>query len=211
MTTFGLISDVHAQDELLIQALKYFRSQQVDAILCAGDVVDGAGDANRCCDLLQEFGVLTVRGNHDRWLVTNDMRRLPDATRKHELSTSSLDFLNALRPLHELETSGGTLLLCHGAGRNDMNGVGRDDYGYGLEMNKEVQQILCENRFRFVVSGHTHRRMARGFGALTWINPGALVPPEVPSVATLDVARSVVQFHDYANGILIPDGAVRTI
>ena len=212
---FGLLGDVHAQDDLLIQALEFFASQNVDAILCVGDVVDGTGqnpgDANRCCDLLQQFKIQTVRGNHDRWILGNEMRTLPGAQRPSVLSPASREFLAKLPLVREIETEAGVLLLCHGTLRNDMRGVAPEAFGYELEMNKEFQQIVRDTRVRFVVAGHTHRRMVRQFENLVWINPGALVPPEVPSIALFDSPQREVVFYDFENRVLNEIGAVRAI
>jgi 3',5'-cyclic AMP phosphodiesterase CpdA len=39
-------------------------------------MVDGKGNIDRCCDILIEEKVITVLGNHDRWLLNNEMRSL---------------------------------------------------------------------------------------------------------------------------------------
>jgi predicted phosphodiesterase len=66
---FGAIGDVHAEDGLLRAALSHLESAGVDALLCVGDIVDGRGDVDACCTLLAEHGVLSVRGNHERWML----------------------------------------------------------------------------------------------------------------------------------------------
>ena len=76
----GVIGDVHAEDALLRNALDHFSTSSIESILCTGDVVDGLGSAQKCCDLLQEYGVLAVRGNHDRWFAEGTFRDLADAT-----------------------------------------------------------------------------------------------------------------------------------
>jgi putative phosphoesterase len=206
MQTFGLIGDVHAQDDLLLQALEYFLAHHVDEILCVGDVVDGPGDANRCCHLLSEFNAITVRGNHDRWILNNEMRRLPDVQFLSELDDEAREFLAELPSIEEVATSQGLLLLCHGAGHNDMKTVSPDDYGYALEANFALQQTLREARFRFVVSGHSHLRMVRPIENLIWINPGALIAP-TPSVATLDFRTRNIRFHEFHERRFVPDCA----
>src|ERR1700685_37778 len=77
----GLIGDVHAEDDLLAAALEHIKRKGVDAVLCTGDVADGLGSVGRCCELLRQRSVQTVRGNHERWLLTGVMRDLPDANR----------------------------------------------------------------------------------------------------------------------------------
>ena len=65
----GIIGDVHAQDDKLRQALGQLEKLGVDQIVCTGDLPDGTGDLEESCRLLQKEHVLTVRGNHDRWLL----------------------------------------------------------------------------------------------------------------------------------------------
>ena len=71
----GLIGDVHAEDDALAQALAHFREERVDHVLCVGDIADGQGDLERCVALLEEVKALTVRGNHDRWLLGGKITR----------------------------------------------------------------------------------------------------------------------------------------
>jgi predicted phosphodiesterase len=93
----GLIGDVHAEDALLEAALDYLKGKNVEVILCTGDVADGFGSVARCCELLHQNGVRTVRGNHDRWLIADVMRVLPEATDKNELPVGVLDYLTNWR------------------------------------------------------------------------------------------------------------------
>ena len=73
LSLVGLLGDIHAEDRLLEQALGVFRETGVTDVLCVGDVVDGEGDPNRCFDLLQDHGVICVAGNHERWMLSNDI------------------------------------------------------------------------------------------------------------------------------------------
>lgn len=200
----GIIGDVHAEDELLESSLNFLAGEKLDAILCVGDVVDGAGDANRCCELLQQFHVLTVRGNHDRWILENTMRDLPDATSREELTNDNLSFLRGLSSTRSFPTVAGRLLLCHGMGENDMQGVSPHDEGYALEGKDELQQLMRDKTVRFVIAGHTHRRMVRDFGGLVVINAGTLFRVGQPCVATADFGERWLQFHDFEEDVLIP-------
>ncbi len=200
----GIIGDVHAEDELLRIALEFLATQNVDDILCVGDVVDGAGDENRCCELLRAFGVKTVRGNHDRWMFENTMRHLHDATKREDLTTENEAFLRGLSSTRSFPTVAGDLLLCHGLGENDMQRLTPDDEGYALECKDELQRLLRDGKYRIVVAGHTHHRMVRDFGSLIVINTGTLFRPHEPCFATVDFGERWVQFHDFEAGALIP-------
>lgn len=73
------IGDIHAEDQWLAKALAYLSNQRVEQILATGDIADGIGDLARCCQLLTAFNVVTVAGNHDRWLLKGELRHLPNA------------------------------------------------------------------------------------------------------------------------------------
>ncbi len=195
----GVIGDIHAEDRRLESAIAFMRTLAVDQILSVGDIVDGAGDVDRCCALLADSRVICVRGNHDRWLLEGTMRNLPEAHISANLAPASLAFLSALPTTRRLETSLGTLLLCHGVNENDMRQLGPRDDGYELECNDELQALLRSNEFAFVVGGHTHHRMVRRFGSMTVVNAGTLKRDNEPCFGILDFAANQAEFYDIAD------------
>jgi predicted phosphodiesterase len=201
LTRVGLLGDIHAEDAKLEAALRFMQGAgmhgaAVERIVCVGDVVDGPGDAQRCCALLQEAGVVTVRGNHDRWLLTLQMRDLPDVTPLEQLSEQSRAFLAGLPATATLETCSGKMLVCHGVGENDMQQLKPDDCGYALEVNKDLRDLMRRGDIRYAVGGHTHRRMVRHFPPLTFINPGTLYRKYQTCIAIADFESLTVSFHD---------------
>jgi predicted phosphodiesterase len=191
----GAIGDIHAEHVLLQRALRFLETQRVDTVMAVGDIADGPGSVDECCALLRRAGALTVAGNHDRWLLTSQMRDLPDATFSKNLTQETVDFLAALPRTHELLTCGGPLLLCHGLGDDDMASVGPDDHGYALSVNLELERLRASGRHRFVVNGHTHRRMVRSFGDLTIVNAGTLESDHDPGFVVIDFEQGVVFEH----------------
>ncbi len=127
-------------------------------------------------------------GNHDRW-------RLRDAESAASAPDPLRDYLQALPPTREYETAAGSLLLCHGLGENDMNKLTPDDYGYALATNDELQELLVTQRYRFVINGHSHRRMVKDFGGVTVINVGTLFREHEPSFALIDFGVGEVIFY----------------
>jgi putative phosphoesterase len=189
----GAIGDIHAEDEALERALAFLREEAVDSIVAVGDIVDGHGDAARCFRLLAANGVHVVRGNHDRWALADVMRDLPNAT---ALEVEQRAFLEALPVTRAFETPAGPLLLCHGLGDDDMSGVTLDDYGYALESNSALQELLATKEYRFVINGHTHRRMVRDLGGLTVINVGTIFRDHEPCFAIVDFEVGQVNFYE---------------
>lgn len=207
----GLIGDVHAEDDLLKTAIdRLTKEDKVDRILCTGDVVDGHGDGkavDRSCALLREANVLVVRGNHDRWIRTDEMRTLPQAHQMTELAVETITYLKSLPSIETLDVDGidggppGKLLLCHGVGPNDMCRLLPDDFGYAISANEDLLKLLFDVSIHFMVGGHTHRIMARRFERgsgrppLYVVNPGTLAREHEPGFAVLDLRARSVDFH----------------
>ena len=199
----GLVGDVHAEDEALKLVIEDLERRQVDAILCVGDLADGAGDINRTCALLEDHGVITVAGNHDRWLLSDELRDQPCATPARGLKPRSRAFLDRLPTTLRLETARGSLLLCHGVGDDDMSAVKPDHLRHDLERNDALKRVLAGPQTDFMVNGHTHRAMVRRVRHLTIVNAGTLHRNDERRAAILDFAVLNVTFFD-----VLPTGLV---
>jgi predicted phosphodiesterase len=193
----GVIGDVHAEDDRLAAALGYLTELGVGMILCSGDLPDGVGSVTRCSELLREHRVVTVLGNHERWLLRGSIRDLPHATRLEDLSSEAREHLARLQPTEEFSTPLGGLLLCHGLGLNDMAKVGPDDFGYAIDVNDELQALMRDPRYQLVVNGHSHRAMVRHFPGLTVINAGTLRGDHDPGFLIVDFQAEEVAMHRF--------------
>ncbi|GAB4459577.1 MAG: hypothetical protein OHK0029_22310 [Armatimonadaceae bacterium] len=196
----GIIGDVHTEDGILEAALRYLsRLSDLDALLCTGDVVSGPGDAGRCCDLLAEYRVLCVRGNHDRWCLHSPVpyqEKIENATAPEELSPAQQGFLTDLPPVRSFPTPQGPLLLCHGLGEDDMVGVYPGDTGFALESNHRLNALIGEGYYRYVINGHTHQRMVRTIHGLTILNAGTLRRDHKPVFSIADLKTLTITFFD---------------
>jgi len=188
----GVIGDIHAEHVSLMRAIRVLEDRGVELLLATGDVVDGAGAVDECCELLASHGVITVAGNHDRWLLAGTARDLPDATEPSSVSERSHAFLRSLPRMVELKTVSGLALLCHGLGPDDMAQVRPEDTGYALECNDELQSLIRDGSFRWVLNGHSHRRMVRAFPGITIINAGTLLRGHSPCFLEVDFRQAKV-------------------
>jgi len=200
----GVLGDIHTEDNLLKVALEFLKSLKPDKILAVGDIADGSGNLNRCCKLLQNAGVDCVRGNHDNWLLAGQMRDLRNATPIEIVEPNCRVYLEGLPLVRKYQTIAGGLLLCHGLGKNDMAKVAPDDFGYAIENNADLQQLIQDDNYKFVINGHSHRRMVRSFGYLTIINAGTLRRDHDPCFLIADFQHMRVQYFD-----LLPDGQIQ--
>lgn len=193
----GVIGDIHAEETRLASALRLLEGRGVERILATGDIADGRGSVDACCALLEEHRVITVAGNHDRWFSSGAARNLPQATRASAISETSRAYLARLPQTVELATITGTALLCHGLGTNDLGKVNPDDPAQLVDANKDLQVLLASTRYRWVINGHSHRRMVRGFPGLTLINAGTLKREHAPCFLEIDFRRELVQAFEF--------------
>ena len=172
----GIIGDVHAQDDRLRQALCQLEKLGVDQIVCTGDLPDGIGDLEESCRLLQKEHVLTVRGNHDRWLLDGVKRDSPKAHARESLGDNTLQFLMALPVEISLETKLGELMLFHGVLKNDMGKVWPGTDRSPIQRNDDLDFFLSDEKRRpkFLVNGHIHFRSLIDFDNCHLINGGTL-------------------------------------
>jgi putative phosphoesterase len=196
----GIIGDLHGEHEQLERLLDEFERAGVDAVLCVGDIVDGVGDVNRCCALLEERAVHSVAGNHDRWLLSDELRELPDATPASAVTARSRAFLEKLPVKRYFETPRGRLMLCHGVGDDDMAQVKADHLEFELQLNKPLGRVLRGARCDFMVAGHTHQTMVRRIQHLTVINAGTVYRRYEQRAGLVDFELGNVQFYKLGSG-----------
>jgi predicted phosphodiesterase len=193
----GLIGDVHAEHRRLDAALAHLIGEGVDAMCCTGDVADGPGDVDACCNLLAAANVITVAGNHDRWLLADRMRNVPFAHRLSELQPCSRDYLAALPSTQTFETPLGAALLCHGVGENDMRKVWPGSARMPIERSPELDSLIEVDDTRFVFNGHLHYRVIVNFERLTLLNAGTLKGEHRPGVTLLDFDALMVSAFEF--------------
>jgi len=113
---YGIISDIHSNLEALEAALDSL--QDVDALICPGDVVGYGPNPNECCDMIRERGVLMVLGNHDAAVVGrmaldwfNPFAREAIEWTANQLTAANRLFLEGLPLVHRSEH----FVLVHGS------------------------------------------------------------------------------------------------
>lgn len=193
----GVIGDVHAEPGKLAAALDWLAGQGADTVICTGDVADGPGSVDDCCRLLDEAGAITVRGNHDRWLLADRVRDIPNAHRLGEIGDDARAFLEALPMTRSIDTPQGSLLLCHGVGANDLRKVWPGTKRMALERSAELDTILASGHHRFVVNGHMHYRVLIDFPELLLINAGTLAARHRPGISFIDFQGEVISAHEF--------------
>jgi predicted phosphodiesterase len=78
--------------------------------------------------------------------------------------------------------------------------VKRDHLRYDLEHNSQLQRLLKQGRYLFMIGGHTHQTMVRRLKELTIINPGTLHRGYSQSAALVDFEMRELEFYDLSGG-----------
>jgi len=194
----GVIGDLHGEHERLARVLEWFSGQQLDALVCTGDVADGRGCINESCHLLQQANVATVSGNHDRWLLEDRVRHVADAHSIDEVSEDNLAFLKSLPRSRSFETSHGSLLLCHGVADNDLGKVWPGTSRSRVERSDDLDDLIAAGRHRFLVNGHLHYRVLIDFHDLLLLNAGTL-KGQYSGITIMDFEADAVTAYEVAD------------
>ena len=154
--------DVHGNLPALEAVLADVEGEQVDAIVCGGDVAAGPMPGESV-ELLQDVGARFVRGNADR-----DLRGWPAA----QLTDAQLEFLRGLPLTITLEVDGlGDVLFCHATPSSD------DEIVTRLTPEEEVAAVLEGVVERTILCGHVHVRYDRRVGERRLVNAGSVGMP----------------------------------
>ncbi len=182
----AVISDVHGNAGALAVVLAEIGRAGVDLVVNCGDIVSGALDPRGTLGLLLPRPFPTVRGNHERNVLSGPPDQLgpSDALAHRQLSATQRDWLSSLPP--RLEVAPG-VLACHA--------TPHDDATYLLETVEQgrlrpatAQEIETrlgadgDGRWQLMLCGHSHtaRAVTSAEGTLI-LNPGSVGTPAYDS------------------------------
>lgn len=175
----GLISDIHGSISGLNRALDLLRGQAVDAIVCAGDLIDRGEDDRAVVAKIRAEGIPTVQGNHDQSAHISVQRAIQDAQFMAEmygmpppevetLSEDDVAYLAGLPRTLRFEWAGVRVLMAHGAP------WAIDTYITPQALRRVYQRLADEAAAELVILGHTHTPMQVDVGAVRVVNPGSV-------------------------------------
>lgn len=189
----GIISDIHGN----FVALKavYEKIKNCPIILNAGDLTGYYPDINPVIDFVREKKIISISGNHDRYLLG---RNLPDSLESIResfqnsitvLNPENKKYLKELPKSLKIEIEGLRIGVFHGSPwdpderiypDSDLSGFGKCDYDV-------------------IILGHTHWPIIKKINKLLLINPGSIGQPRdynsKSSYAILDTTKMVAQIN----------------
>ncbi|MFT3954361.1 MAG: metallophosphoesterase [Piscinibacter sp.] len=180
----AVISDVHGNLPALDVVLADIAASGADLTLNLGDILSGPLWPVETAQRLMALGLPTIRGNHERQLLTLPRERLgaSDGFAADVISAAQRDWLVALPST--MEPAPG-VFCCHGTPASDLTYLletvtpagwrGPGEAGLRAATADEVDQRLGGTRQRLILCGHTHvpRAVRLDDGRLV-VNPGSV-------------------------------------
>ncbi|MCE9582450.1 MAG: metallophosphatase family protein [Planctomycetes bacterium] len=165
---YGIISDIHANWQAMQAALARLDKEGVDEIVCLGDVVGYGGDPLRCVEEILSRNIVTIRGNHERYVVGEiDESLKPDTAKSIEWTRGQLKNAHYVAVegwQNKLRHPGG-FLMCHGSPRH------KDEYVLSIDAVVGSLRVLQAEYPDTKVALHGHTHMTSLFA------PGQVVKP----------------------------------
>lgn len=174
----ALLGDIHANSRALTAVLAAIRDAGLDEGVCTGDLVMRGDDPEACVTAIRETGWPCVRGNTDRKVAVR-ARRAPDhpkaqrvgsrAWTTNQLSDLNLEYLGDLPLVVRVKLRRLDVVLMHGSPDDPRDAVDADT------PDKDLARLVhALGDPDCIVSGHTHRELARSVGGCLFVNPGSV-------------------------------------
>lgn len=167
------ISDIHGNLPALLALEKY--CNDVEKIICLGDVVGYHCYVNEVINWLRNHNVICIQGNHDRYIfegLENQTKLINDSVRfgieiaQKKIDNNNKEWLKNLPTSFSFKEGNLSVLCCHGSPWDVTNG-----YVYA---DSDLFPKMRDFAFDVIALGHTHRAYIKQMDDLTIFNPGSV-------------------------------------
>ena len=208
----GIISDLHCDLQALETALSELGG--VDQVICAGDLNLQYRFSNEISEIMQQWQMPVVRGNHDTAILSSSGVMLRNSG---QIKPENLAHLQRIPLMLEWAIDGKKVMMMHTSpmdptggehggragvllpGEGDrlaplqlaagsQNGLvegGTGDNSAAGRLAKIPNDQLPEAKADVLIVGHTHRPLVTWVGNTLLINPGSLGQPRDPKKSTI--------------------------
>lgn len=175
----AVISDIHGNIYALTKVLEDIDCQQIDTIICLGDLVGYGPHPNEVIATIRRRNILCLKGNYDASVVDNGFTYIRDTTINSfalpwtvdELRISNKYFLASLPENITLKFEDKSLTFVHGSPRKINE--------YMLENKEDLNIIMDKFQGDILVCAHTHIPYVKKFGNKILINDGSVGKPKI--------------------------------
>ncbi len=176
---YAFISDIHGNLHALDLTLADLEHQQIDQIICLGDIASLGPQPREVIARLRHLRIPILMGNHETYLLQ------PHLTQAHHpwlraaeqwcvslLEADELAFLSTFPAHLRLAPTERTSLFCfHGSPRSN------EEFLYPPTPAETISEIFDEYSDTLFIGGHTHVQLARQHKGRLLLNPGSVGAP----------------------------------
>lgn len=182
----AIFSDIHGNQEALVNVLRDIDEQNPDHVFCLGDLVGYGPRPNEVIETIREAEIPTVMGNYDEGVgyekgdcgcayVTdvekaNGQQSIEWTT--EQVSPENKEYLRSLHNKIEFNANGYQMLLVHGSPRRI------NEYLYEDRPKRSLVRMFKSVEADVVVCGHTHKPYHRKIAGVHLINDGSVGKPK---------------------------------
>jgi len=172
----ALVSDIHGNLPALEAVVSDIQRRGVDQVVNLGDSLSGPLLPRETAQYLMDKGWLSVAGNHDRQVATQDPSEMipSDAYAHSRLTEAEFRWLRSLPPCSRLAPN---VFLCHGTPGSDrvylLESIERGRVR--LASAGEIESRLGAEESSLIGCGHSHvPRSVRASQGQLVVNPGSV-------------------------------------
>lgn len=176
MNKIAVISDIHSNINALKAVFNEIEKRGIYTVLCSGDIIGYHVNANEVIDFIQEKGVISIAGNHDRDVVTKQFDENSNELNIFKftyniLNRKNREWLESLPTTKEIELFNKKINITHGS---------PDDVEEYLFENKPNSLDYIEKSdAHILISGHTHLPWSKTINGTHFVNSGSVGKPKV--------------------------------
>ncbi|MBL8061374.1 MAG: metallophosphoesterase family protein [Anaerolineales bacterium] len=174
----GFISDIHGNFTALEAVLADIKKQNVDQLICLGDVVSLGPEPLKVLNALREWKTVNIMGNHDLAILDPEKAAQYEITEhlipdlywgREKLSPEDFDFLRSFKNTHEVQFPNGVdILAFHGSPLSTTHLI-------QATTAPDVLDSYFADRTEYIfIGGHSHIQMHRRYGKKLILNSGSV-------------------------------------
>jgi putative phosphoesterase len=170
------LSDIHGNLAALNAVLRHVRSQGADVVVNLGDIVSGSLFPGETADRLMALDLPTIRGNHERQLLADDIAGMGPSDR-YARETLRADQLEWIARLPASLRIADDVLMVHGTPGSDLEYFLETvtEAGCRAATQDEVERRAGDTAASLILCGHTHvQRSATLADGRIVVNPGSV-------------------------------------
>ena len=176
----AILADIHGNLPAFEAALDHANQQAPNALIIAGDIVNGCPDSRACWDLALSLNCPILRGNHERYVAHYDSPNAPPEWKTErfspvrwsasQFSKPELDLMGALPASLKLPDFP-ELVFCHSSLRGDSDLIAAFTPDHQIE---GMFPGLDPELPGWVIRGHNHTPAIRIWGRQTLVTAGSV-------------------------------------